>query len=130
MSAFVSAVSVWLHNTFEGADPQKDHRWKGSQGVLVDVMNSLMEDAKLNFSLDMGWASEESRAVYPLSSYTACCLDVIVHKTGALDTNPMHVNATCSSFRRHPICLVSAHLIQRFLMQTFASGTFGSRRKD
>ena len=55
------------------------------QGALIDVMDVIFEKTKLNFTLDTDWASKESRKTYPMSSYTACCLDVIVQNIGPND---------------------------------------------
>jgi len=60
---------------------EKSRRWRGYEGVLIDTLDLLLQTPKpkLSFSLS-DFASESSRALYPLSSYSACCLDVLVGK--------------------------------------------------
>ena len=64
------------------ADPLNPH-WKGHTGVLPTVMAKISDHASLNISLRDYFASEQSRTVFPGSSFSACAMDVRVGKVDA-----------------------------------------------
>ena len=84
--AAAATSDIWVYAAELVGIEQKPERraiWKGLEGIVLDVTESLMNnpDPPLNITVDPSWASPESRAEYPKSSFTACCLDVIVGKT-------------------------------------------------
>ena len=72
-------IKPWLYKDGAAAASGKLSAWQDTHGILVDLMDALLQapSPKLNLSLS-SWASESSRAQHPLSIYTACCLDVMV----------------------------------------------------
>jgi len=85
-SATPATSDIWVYAAELVGIEQKPERraiWKGLEGIVLDVTETLMSnpDPPLNISVDPSWASPESRAEYPKSSFTACCLDVVIGKT-------------------------------------------------
>jgi len=63
---------------FDTPDPQ------GNSGVTVKMVDAIAfkHDPVISINLVEGWASAESRAEHPESSYTACVRDTII---GSID---------------------------------------------
>ena len=71
-------VKPWVY-THAGPNDKKLSGWQDYNGILVDKVDSILQvpSPPLNLSLHP-FGSERSRSQHPLSSYTACCVDVLV----------------------------------------------------
>jgi hypothetical protein len=77
---------IWLYSKNRAGQVQtnavRDQTWAGADGVLRDIVEHFaLTNPPLNLSVDSSWASAEAKKMFPLSSYTACCLDVMVGRT-------------------------------------------------
>jgi len=67
-------------------DKQRPHL-AGIEGILPDLVDDFLtvpmlnDLAPLQLNISDGWASAESRAKFPKSSYTACAFDVMLGRT-------------------------------------------------
>lgn len=59
----------------------------GLDGILADLVDDFLKVPMVNdlapiqLNLSEGWATDESRALFPTSSYTACAFDVMLGRT-------------------------------------------------
>ena len=84
-----SKMSPWHYpsDPFQ-VDVERPHLL-GYRGVLLDSVDDLLRiptrlsppQPTVALNLSTVWASKESRTKFPLSSYTACCYDVLLGKT-------------------------------------------------
>ena len=67
-------------------DKQRPHL-AGLEGILADLVDDFLKVpmandlAPIQLNISDGWASAESRALFPTSSYTACAFDVMLGRT-------------------------------------------------
>ena len=76
-----STEFIWTYP--RGEVDKKRPYLQGYDGVVVDVVDNLLftPEPDLNITLDDSWASAQSREVYPMSSFSACVLDVLTSET-------------------------------------------------
>ena len=83
--------------------------WKGYRGVLPDALEAAKNDLGVDLTLRDYFASAQSKAVFPASSFSACILDVKVGKLDACVGNFWVRIASCLSWKTSsqpiaPVC--------------------------
>ena len=73
--------------------------WKGYRGVLPDALEAAKNDLGVDLTLRDYFASAQSKAVFPASSFSACILDVKVGKLDACVGNFWVRIASCLSWK-------------------------------
>jgi hypothetical protein len=76
-------VNPWTYDGGMESDRARAQQWANTDGVLIDIVDKLLQTPTppVNFSFSRAFASTKSREQYPLSAYTACCLDTLVGAT-------------------------------------------------
>ena len=66
--------------TLKGETKPREQHWQGYTGVLPTFVENVAQEVELNVTLRSYFASAQSKAMFPSSSFTACVKDVAVGK--------------------------------------------------
>jgi hypothetical protein len=64
----------------KGEAKKREQHWQGYTGVLPTFVENVAQEVNLNVTLRGHFASAQSKATFPGSSFTACVFDVAVGK--------------------------------------------------